>query len=64
MIRVVVFAGDLFLEVDLVLGLGAPILGMRLRGGAPTLLLRINSFQEPRLEALSVVVVGGTCRLI
>ena len=62
MIRVVVFAGDLFLEVDLVLS--APILGMRLRGGAPALLLRINSFQEARLQALSIVVVGGTYRLI
>ena len=64
MIRVVIFAGDFFLKVDFVLRLGAPILGMRLRGGAPALLLRINSFQEPRLEALSVVVVGGTCGLI
>jgi hypothetical protein len=63
-IRVVIFAGDFFLKVDLVLRLGAPILGMRLRGRAPALLLRINSFQEPRLEALSVVVVGGTCGLI
>ena len=58
MIGVIVLAGDLFLEVDLVLHLG-PILGMSLRGRAPTLLLGVNPFQEPRLQALSVIVVGG-----
>jgi hypothetical protein len=66
MIGVIVLAGDLFLEVDLVLHLGS-ILGMSLRGRASTLLLGVNPFQEPRLQALSVIVVGrraGTCGLI
>jgi hypothetical protein len=43
MIGVIVFAGDLFLKVDLVLHLG-PILGMSLRGRAPALLLGVNPF--------------------
>lgn len=66
MVGVIVLAGDLFLKIDLVLHVG-PILGMSLRGRAPALLLGVNPFQEPRLQTLSVIVVGGgagTCGLI
>jgi len=66
-VGVIVFAGDLFLKVDLVLHVGPPILGMSLRGRATTLLLGVDPFQEPRLQTLSVIVVGGgagTCGLI